>query len=256
MRGELVLSISTLLGFLLTLIRVGGVFIFVPIPGINDLLSPARVILSLGITIALFPEWPQVAAVPSAGLFVMWVLIEAGLGLGIGLTIAFVTESLRVGAQMLGLPAGFGFAATIDPSTQADSTVLIVFTQLAAGLLFFTTGIDHDVLRVFAHSLETWPAGTFVLTRGAALQVVFLGSNMISTGFRLALPVIAILMMVDISLALLGRINAQLHLATVAFPVKMILGMGLFAWLLLLLPTLYHSGMNISFGAMRVLLAH
>ena len=220
MRGELVLSISTLLGFLLTLIRVGGVFIFVPIPGINDLLSPARVILSLGITIALFPEWPQVAAVPSAGLFVMWVLIEAGLGLGIGLTIAFVTESLRVGAQMLGLPAGFGFAATIDPSTQADSTVLIVFTQLAAGLLFFTTGIDHDVLRVFAHSLETWPAGTFVLTRGAALQVVFLGSNMISTGFRLALPVIAILMMVDISLALLGRINAQLHLATVAFPSK------------------------------------
>ena len=42
MHGELVLSISTLLGFLLTLIRVGGVFIFVPLPGINNVLSPSK----------------------------------------------------------------------------------------------------------------------------------------------------------------------------------------------------------------------
>ena len=33
MRGDLVLSTATLLGFLLTLVRVAGVFIFVPLPG-------------------------------------------------------------------------------------------------------------------------------------------------------------------------------------------------------------------------------
>jgi flagellar biosynthesis protein FliR len=142
---------------------------------------------------------------------------------------------------MMGLPAGFGFAATIDPNTQADSTVLVIFSQLAG---------------VFARSLETWPAGTFVLTRGAAEQVLSLGSNMMSTGFRLALPVIAVLMMVDISLALLGRINAQLHLTAIAFPIKMIVGMMLFGWLMLLLPTLFRAGMNASFSAMRGLIAH
>jgi flagellar biosynthetic protein FliR len=157
---------------------------------------------------------------------------------------------------MMGLPAGYGFAATIDPNTQADSTVLIVFSQLAAGLLFFATGIDRDVIRVFARSLETWPAGSFVLTRGAAEQVLSLGSNMIATGFRLALPVIAILMMVDISLALLGRINAQLHLVTIAFPIKMIVGMALLGWLTLLLPALFRSGMSAAFSAMRGLISH
>ena len=110
MRGELVLSISTLLGFVLTLIRVGGVFIFVPLPGVTAVLSPARVILSLGITIALFPVWPQVINAPSAGLFLMWVLAEAGLGIGIGLTVGFVIESLAVGAQVMGLQAGYGFS--------------------------------------------------------------------------------------------------------------------------------------------------
>lgn len=255
MRGELVLSISTLLGFVLTLIRVGGVFIFVPLPGVTAVLSPARVILSLGVTMALFPEWPRVAATPSAGLFLMWVLAEAGLGIGIGLTVAFVSESLAVGTQVMGLQAGYGFATIVDPNTQADTTVLVTFSQLAAGLLFFATGIDREVLRVFARSLETWPAGTFVLTRGAAGQVLSLGSSMISTGLRLALPMIAILVMVDVSLALLGRVNSQLQLLMIAFPVKMLIGLGLLCWLALLLPTLYLAGMKSSFSVMRGLIA-
>lgn len=255
MRGELVLSISTLLGFLLTLIRVGGVFIFVPLPGITSVLSPARVILALGVTLALFPEWPQVTDNPSAGMFLLWVMVEAGLGLGIGLTVAFVSESLAVGAQVMGLQAGYGFATIVDPNTQADSSVLVVFAQLAAGLLFFATGIDREVLRVFARSMEIWPAGTFVLTKGAAQQVLMLGSTVFSTGLRLALPIIAVLVMVDISLALLGRVNAQLQLLTIAFPMKMMIGLILLGWLTLLLPTLYRSGMGTAFSAIRMLIA-
>lgn len=79
---------------------------------------------------------------------------------------------------------------------------------------------------------------------------------MVSTGLRLALPMIAILVMVDISLALLGRVNAQLHLITIAFPVKMMIGLAMLGWLVLLLPTLYHAGMRSSFAAMRGLIAH
>jgi len=255
MRGELVLSVSTLLGFFLTLIRVGSVFIFVPIPGITSVLSPARVILSLGMTIALFPEWPQIAARPSAGLLLMWTMVEAGLGLGIGLGVAFVAESLAVGAQVMGLQAGYGFASVIDPNTQADSAVLVIFSQLASGLLFFATGLDREVLRVFGRSLEVWPAGSFVLTRGAAMQIVSIGSTMFSTGLRLALPMIAILVMVDISLALLGRVNSQLQLLIIAFPIKMMIGLAMLSWLALLFPTLFRAGMSVSLAAAGGLIA-
>jgi flagellar biosynthetic protein FliR len=242
MRGELQLSISTLLGFLLTLVRVAGVFVFIPLPGVNGILSPARVIFSLSVTIALFPQWPNIADPPSAGLFVLWILVETALGVGIGLAVAFISEALAVGAQVMGLQAGYGFATTIDPNSQADSTVLVLFSQLAAGMLFFATGLDREVIRIFAHSLERWPAGTFVLTRGAAEQVLAAGSAMFSTALRLALPMIAVLAMVDISLALLGRVNAQLQLLTVAFPVKMVIGLTMLGWLALLLPVLFRAG--------------
>jgi hypothetical protein len=56
--------------------------------------------------------------------------------------------------------------------------------------------------------------------------------------------VIAVLAMVDISLALLGRVNAQLQLLTIAFPIKMMLALTIFGWILVLLPTIMRNDMG------------
>ena len=149
----------------------------------------------------------------------------------------------------MGLQAGYAYASTVDPSTQADSGILVVFSQLAAGLLFFALGLDREVLRVFARSLETCPPGTFTLTRPAAEQILSLGATMFSTGLRLALPMVALLIMVDISLALLGRVNSQLQLLTVAFPIKMMVGLTLLGWLTLLFPVLFRAVSHQALGA-------
>jgi flagellar biosynthetic protein FliR len=225
-------------------------------PGASTVASPARVILAMGITVALFPEWPHIATYPSAGALTMWLMVEAALGIGIGLSVAFVTEAFGVAAQVMGLQVGFGFASTVDPNTQADSTVLVTFSQVAASLLFFASGLDREVLRVFARSLETYPAGSFVLTRGAAAQVLSVGSTMFSTGLRLALPIVAVAVMIDISLALLGRVNAQLQLLSLAMPAKMLVGLVMLAWLALLFPVLYRAESGMTLAVARGLIAH
>ena len=52
---------------------------------------------------------------------------------------------------------------------------------------------------------------------------------MFSTGLRLALPVIAVMIMVGHLAGAAGRVNAQLHLITIAFPVKMMVGLAMLA---------------------------
>src|SRR5579872_4426044 len=127
--GVELVSIPTVLGFFLTLVRLAGVFVFVPVPGLKSVVDPARILLVLGLTLALYPVWPHPSANTSAGIFTAWVFSEAALGMGIGLAVGFAIEAFMVGAQMIGLQAGYSFASTIDPSTQADSTVLVVFAQ-------------------------------------------------------------------------------------------------------------------------------
>jgi len=247
-------SISTLLGFLLTLMRIGGVFVFVPLPGFKSAVDTARVFLIAGMTIALAPVWPHPSPHTPAGLFVLWMMSEAALGVGIGLAVAFALEAFVMGAQMVGIQAGFSFASTVDPFTQADSPVLIVLAQTAAALLFFASGLDREVLRIFAQSLVTYPPGAFVLTKKATDLVLLAGSTVFSVGLRLALPVIAAMLMVDISLSLLGRINSHLQLHTITFPVKMILALVLLGWIAMLFPALMRGGAGITLAVARTLI--
>ncbi len=229
-------------GFLAVLTRVSGALVFIPIPGARTGPDVARVVLSLGITMALYPVWPALSpASLTLGQLALLVIAEAAFGITAGLAVAFLLEGFVLAAQVLGLQAGFSYSSTIDPSSQADSTVLQVLVQLVSSLLFFALGIHHHVIRAFATSLETIAPGAFLISGGVVEMVSKLGSGMFQLGLRLALPVIALLLLVDVVLALTGRINAQLQLLNLAFPAKMLAGLLLLAALAPLMPTLFES---------------
>ena len=96
-----------------------------------------------------------------------WVLSESALGLAIGVSVAITLEAFMLAAQVLGLQAGYAYASTIDPNTEADSGILLVFAQLMAGMLFFALGLDREILRLFAQSLDRIPAGVYIFSRRA-----------------------------------------------------------------------------------------
>lgn len=232
MPAELTLSYSTLFGFLLVFARIAGAFTFVPLPGLTRGPAVSRIAVSLAVTIALFPLWPQAAMPAGIGDFAVWTAAEAAFGITAGVAVGFLLEILAVGFQALGLQAGFSYASTIDPNTQADSSVLLILAQLMSGWLFFAFGMDRQVVRIFARSLAAHPPGQFAVSGAAAEALIDLGAGMLATGLRLALPVIVLLLLVDFALALLGRMHQQMQLLSLAFPAKMIAALALLAGVL------------------------
>lgn len=242
MHPQLTLSLPAILGFVLVLARVSGAFIFVPLPGLSAAPEIARAVLALSFTLALFPRWPHVNLVePYLGGLVIALIGELALGLTIGVAVSVLSESFLLAGQIVGLQAGFGYASMVDPSTQADSGILVVFGQLAAGLLFFTLGLDREVIRAFARSLDAFPAGSFALAPSGAEQILRLASGMFSVGLRLAMPVLALLLLVDLAMALLGRLNQQLQLLVLAFPVKMMAAVAMLATIAVMFPRVYRG---------------
>ena len=101
---------------------------------------------SLACTIALSSRWPDIdPSGVTTGVFIAWVLAEAAFGIVAGVLVGLAAEAIVMGAQILGLQAGYGYASTIDPNTQADSGILLVLAQLLAGLLFFALGLGPAV---------------------------------------------------------------------------------------------------------------
>jgi flagellar biosynthetic protein FliR len=245
------LPLSTIYAFLLVLARVGGLLAFLPVPAFRNAPMIFRAVLAFVTTIALFPVWPRIPSVePSIGQLTVWAFSEMGFGLVAGLAVAFLNEGFQVGTQVLGMPAGFGYAQTIDPNSQADSSVLQVITMLTTGLLFFSLGLDGVMLRILAASFQKYPAGSWSLTAASLDDVIHLGSGMFSLGIRVALPVVALLLLIDVALALLGRMQQQLHLLSLAFPIKMMAALGVLIAITPLMPKLFSSAASHTIAAL------
>jgi len=98
--------------------------------------------------------------------------------------------------------------------------------------------------------LEVHPAGAWI-TQPAAEAMLRLGGDMLALAVRLALPAIAFLVLADIALGLMGRLNAQLQLMTLAFPIKMTAALVLLGWITVLLPRLLAAYGGLVFGTLR-----
>ncbi|MBZ5611677.1 MAG: flagellar biosynthetic protein FliR [Acidobacteriia bacterium] len=255
MHASLTLDLGMLCGFLLALARVSGLLAFVPIPGLAAGTEVSRVVLAVALTVALFPVWPA----PQVEGFVIgrmlgWMASEAAFGLTVGLAVAFLLEGVQMAAQVIGLQAGYSYASMVDPATQADTTTLQMMAQLIAGSLFFAFGFDRQVIHILARSFESVPGGTYALTGASVEAVARLGSGIFLTGLQLALPVLALLLLLDIAFAVLGRLQTQLQLLSLSFAVKMLVALAFLAGVLSLYPPVFEKFGAATFSTLGKLL--
>lgn len=257
MHAELTFQLATLYAFLLALARVSGVIVFVPIPGLSAGPDVSRVVLALALTALLYPAWPKLAVNAnrlSVGGLATAIIAEAFLGLTLGLAVAFLLEGMQLAAQIIGLQAGYSYASTVDPTTQADTTTLQLMAQLLVGILFFALGFDRQVLQTLGKSFEM-PAGKSLAVAGsAARSLIRLSATIFTTGVQLALPLLALMVLLDVAFAVLGRLHAQLQLLSLSFAVKMLTALAFLAGLLAMYPAALERAGTTSFTVLNRLL--
>jgi flagellar biosynthetic protein FliR len=243
--------------FLLVLARVGGLIALAPLPGTR--LAPASTKVSLALLLALL-LLPLAQVRPAAGAGIgtvaAWMAQEAAFGLAVGVALQFLSEMMGLAAQLLGFQAGYSYINTVDPTTQVDATILNVILTLLGGLLLFALDLHLHLIRALAVSLERIPAGEFRASPQAALQLARVGSAVFETAVRLAFPIVALLLVLDVALALLSYVNARMQLLTLSFPIKMAATMLVLFVVLLAAPRLFHQLAARALGAVEGLLVH
>jgi flagellar biosynthetic protein FliR len=263
MHAAVTFQLAMLYGFLLALARVAGVIGFVPIPGFSAGPDASRAVLAVALTIALFPVWPILPAGETSTLLVGPLIgkiaSETFFGITIGLAIAFLLEGIQLAAQVLGLQAGYSYASTVDPTTQADTTTLQLLAQLLAGMLFFAFGLDRQVLAALAKSFALAPELGFA-RGGTAMEpvvesIIRLGAAIFSTGLELAFPVLALLVLFDVAFAVLGRLHAQLQILSLSFTVKMLAALVFLASVLAVYPAVFERNGAITFAVLDRILS-
>jgi flagellar biosynthetic protein FliR len=225
--------------FLVVLARIGGLVTFAPFWG-NRVAPPrVRIILSIVLALILTPVLIGKSPTPSAEVLPLTLVLcgEILIGLAFGLTGRIIFSSLEIAAHFVGSQMGFNLAGTIDPTTQAQTTALGTIAQMLGLMVLLASDGHHWFLAATIKSFSTAPVGSFPVTPNLIGVLINISGNALAVGVTLAAPVIIVLLIVEFSLELFGRIAPQFQVFLLGFPIKIIIGIWVIGVCLFFLPT-------------------
>lgn len=207
--------------------RLSGMVLTSPFPGNH---VPSRV--KVGLVLVL--GWVAVGTLPAADLtldlrLAGLAVAELVLGLLVGVTFRITFSAAEVMGSSFSQSLGLTSAQVFDPMLGSDDGVPGRIATMLAMLIVFALGAHRVAIAYVLESFHALPiGGAFVVTQAVPLLVDYTGAA-IASGVRLALPVAAIALAVQITLALVARASPSLQIFSVGLALSV--GAGLLAML-------------------------
>ena len=226
---------SFLSAMTLALVRVSGMVAFAPFFSSTALPMRAKAVFVGAVAFLLAP---LVAALPGTNTAITFsaLLGELAVGLVYGASLTLLNEMLLFAGQIVGLQFSFSLVNLMDPASAIQTPLLGDLFQLMGTLVLIAAGLDRILLASMVRSFRVAPLGAFALGTPAVLTIVRAAGGIFLAALELAAPVLAATMLLEIAVALLGKLSPQLPVMMLTVPLKTLTGFVILAGSLALWP--------------------
>ncbi len=213
--------------FLAISVRLSGLMLFAPFLGSSVIPARIKAGLVFALTVLLYPMIAHTMAPLPVSQWPLLVFRELILGVAFGIATNVVFEGVQMAGQVLSVQMGYSLVNILDPTTQVDTTVVAMFQNSIAMLIFLRLDVHLWLLRAIGNSFTYLPAGTMHLSEPFAMSLISSGAAILLIGVQIAAPVLSATLLTDIVLALLGKSSPQLPIMLLGPAVKSLLGLGI-----------------------------
>lgn len=236
---EYTFSLEELEYFLLILVRITCFISVAPFFGMNN--TPARVKIGLGFFISLLLYH---TTVPHAALsyqtvwgYAVIVMKEALTGLLIGFGAQLCTTIVIFSGMIIDMNIGLSMVNMMDPTTKQNSSITGMYLQYTTMLMLLVSGMYQFLLRAVADTYRLIPINGAVFHSDTlvASMIQFL-SEYIIIGFRICLPVFAVVMTLNVVLGILAKASPQINMFSVGMQLKILVGLMTLFFTVIMLP--------------------
>ena len=202
--------------FLLTFLRMVGLLMVAPMFAGKFVPVRFRVLLALAMTLVV----GSAQMVPGMVWESNWLNPRFCVAMGTAVLLFF--SALQVAGSVMAYVGGLSFPVDAGLSNEASSIFSKFLLLLGIAVVFLTNG-HHAVIESLLRSFQHFPVGAMVNDPHflrSVFEVFFFG---FALGVRIALPVVAVLLLVQVGLAILNRIVPQLNVFALGFAVNALL---------------------------------
>ena len=234
-------SLPLIQGFLLCLARVGSMMAVIPVFSGGQLPPQMRVGIAVLFSLLIYPTVQGFIPEQSFLIIELALLLaqETILGLLVGFLAQLIFMAAEFAGSLIGYQMGFAAANVFDPMTQRQVALISQFQGVFTILLFLALDVHHLFFAAIVASFEMLPPGTLNLAGGAIPMVMEVANHSLVLSIQLVAPILALLILSNLTLGVLSRVFPQLNAFMLSFPINIgvsfiVMGMtlGLFATML------------------------
>ena len=159
------------------------------------------------------------------------------IGIIIGFTIQLTFMAVRFSGELIGMQMGLGMATFYDPIGGPSTSVLSRLINIIALLIFLSLDGHLWLLYGLANSFNIIPISLYPLRQNGYLELIEISGLLFTNGIMLALPLMTLLLIINLSLGLLNRITPQLSIFVVGYPLTLFCGLIMLSYLISSLPS-------------------
>ncbi|MFD2112953.1 flagellar biosynthetic protein FliR [Thiorhodococcus fuscus] len=217
-------------------VRISAMLLVAPVFGGRNV--NARVRLGLGLLLALIvaPDLKPVPEIDPLSLDGLVVAVhQVIIGAAMGFVVQLVFAALVLAGESIAMSMGLGFASALDPVSGIQVPLISQFYTVLATLIFLALNGHLVLIDLLLRSFQTLPIASGGISTDDLWAVVRFASAMYSSALLIAIPAVASLLLINISMGVVTRAAPQLNIFAVGFPVTLFAG---FIIILLTLPQL------------------
>jgi flagellar biosynthetic protein FliR len=205
-------------------IRITGMIIVAPLGWTQ---APVRVKAALVVllTLAAHGEFGQipVSEGPLEGLAVC-AASEFVLGVAIGFVPRLIIAAVEIAGEQIAPMMGMGVAQIFDPMAHGSQNVVTAILRNLSVLLGVLVGLHRVIIGAVIGSFRAVPAGSFQSTRNLTELVLLMTNDAVGTGVKLAIPLVAVLLVTQVALAFVSRAAPAMQVFSIGFAVTTSVG--------------------------------
>lgn len=224
------LSTPWLTHLFLISIRLGMVLLLCPIQALRQAPIRIRLVILFVFSMILVGNTPAPVAMNDAHLLIS-ALCECANGLILATSLYAAFAVFQIAGQLIDNQIGLNALAVFKPDEHAQESLASHLLSMLATLYFLSINGHLWLFKGLCYSFFIIPPGTFKLLPGFAPVIQQFGL-MFSLSLIIASPIIVALLTIELSGAVMTRTMPQVNSYFFTLPIKILLGLALFALLI------------------------
>ena len=237
MNVEISFSQANLEYYLLILVRMASFIYIAPFFGQNNVPQRVKVGLSLFLAFIVYNLLPKEVLEYETTLGYAGLIVKESIaGLLIGFSAYICNTIILFAGKLIDMQIGLSMANLFDPITKSQVSITGTLYQYIILLLLLATGMYGFLLSAIVDSYSVIGIGGMKFTETLYHSFIGFVSDYFMIGFRINLPVFAVVLILDCAMGIMTKIASQIHMFSVGMQIKILGGFLVLFLTVFLLP--------------------